>query len=91
MKRRKVTSLKKVYQGLGEFIEQDTGKKMIFNFYADKQVGFTRQWQKKLKVTEMDDDIKTDDEQLILARGHIIKEIHEGFRQHRKKIVNRIK
>ena len=88
LKRRKVTSMTKVYQGFGEFIDQETGKKMAFNFYEDNQIGFTREWQKKLRITEMDDDIMTDEEQLLLARKHIIKEIHEAFKQFRKKSFN---
>lgn len=79
LKRRKVSSQRKVYQGFGEFIDQDTNKKMTFCFYEDQEVGFSPEWQKKLMITEMDDDIKTDDEQLVLAKKHIFKELKEGF------------
>ena len=79
--RRKVTSTKKIYQGYGEFIEQDTGKRIVFCFYDDEEIGFTSKWQKKLRETEMDDDVKTDDEQLGLAKRHIFKELKGGFKE----------
>ena len=81
MKRRKVSSLKKVYSGFGEFLDQEKGNKMIFNFYKDGQIGFTRQWQKKLKISEMDNDIMTDEEQLSLARSYILNETLNGFKK----------
>ena len=81
MKRRKVVSMKKDYQGFGKFLNEQTGKKIEFNFYEDKQIGFTIEWQKKLKITEMDDDIKTDEEQLDLAINHIVQDINTGLQR----------
>lgn len=89
LKRRKVSSTKKIYQGYGEFVDQDSNKKMLFCFFEDQEVGFSREWQKKLVTTEMDDDIKTDDEQLILAKKHIFKELKDGFTNFRKINMNR--
>jgi len=45
--------------------------------------------KKKLKVTEMDDDVKTDDEQLQLAKKHIQKQLNEAINSYKrsKKVV----
>jgi hypothetical protein len=36
----------------------------------------------------MDDDVETDEEQLILSNRHVIKELGEGLRLYRKDVNN---
>ena len=91
LKRRKVTTTRKMFLGIQAFTEEETGKKIEFNVYTDRDCGFSREWQKKLKKAEMDDDIKTDDEQLDLAKRHIFKELNEGFKNFKKKKLERKK
>ena len=52
----------------------------IFNFflYQEDDIGFNKNWQRNLRVTEMDDDVETDNEQLNAAARHIRKEVKEG-------------
>jgi hypothetical protein len=51
----------------------------LFTLFKDRDIGFTKQWQKKIKLTTMDDDVLTDEEQLELSYNHIISELEEGL------------
>ena len=79
-----MTTTRKLFLGIQAFVEEDSGKKVEFNLYSDRDCGFSKEWQKKLKKAEMDDDIKTDDEQLDLAKRHIFKELNEGWKLYKK-------
>jgi hypothetical protein len=61
-----------------EYEDFMTGKKVKFYLYNDDDIGFDYDWQKQLKVTEMDDDIVTDEDQLDAAVRHIRKEVREA-------------
>lgn len=100
MKRRKVTSEKKVYETEKAFFDNraefpfQVPEKMppqYFKCYSDRQIGFTSRWQRQLKDAEMDDDVETDSEQLYAAGRHIMKELGEGivlFNKNRKNVRN---
>lgn len=64
-----------------------------FNLFLDREIGFSKEWQRKIKSTTLDDDVLTDNEQLELAHNHILEELKEGLKNHqslvkRKKIFN---
>jgi hypothetical protein len=61
-----------------EYEDFNTGKKIKFYLYDDEEVGFDYDWQKQLKVAEMDDDILTDEDQLEAAVRHIRKEVRDA-------------
>lgn len=61
-----------------EYEDYMTGQKIKFYLYDDEEIGFNYDWQKQLKVTEMDDDIVTDEDQLEAAIRHIRKEVREA-------------
>jgi len=72
--------LKKTKSYVKDFEVQDycTGEAVKFNLYQDNLIGLSEEWQNQLKITEMDDDIVTDDDQLEAATRHIRKEARES-------------
>jgi hypothetical protein len=77
-KRRKVYSNQKQFH-IYNILINDKGRQNAFNLYYDKDIGFSPEWQGKLKSTTMDDDQMTDDEQHNLAYHHILEELEEGI------------
>ena len=62
-----------------------------FCLYNEKEIGFSIEWQRNLKFTEMDDDIDTDADQLEAACRHCKKEVKESefiFIENENKIRN---
>jgi hypothetical protein len=62
-----------------------------FCVYKEKEIGFSIEWQRNLKFTEMDDDIETDVDQLEAACRHCKKEVKESeliFLDNQNKIRN---
>jgi hypothetical protein len=80
-KRRKIISDKKLFHSV-KFFKDDSGKQFAFNIFLDKEIGFSKEWQRKIKTTTMDDDVLTDNEQLELAHKHIQVELEEGLNDH---------
>lgn len=83
-KRRKVFSDKKYFHSTNVLID-DTGKKASFNLFYDRDIGFSKDWQKKIKLTTMDDDVLTDEEQFELSYKHIIAELGQGLSAFKKR------
>lgn len=57
--------------------DPSTNENKLFLLFEEDSVGFTSEWQKQLKITEMDDDVETDEDQLEAAARHIKKEVKE--------------
>lgn len=57
--------------------DPSTNENKIFLLFEEDTVGFTSEWQKQLKITEMDDDVETDEDQLEAAARHTKKEVKE--------------
>ena len=71
--------------------DYNSDKLLSFFKYNEHDIGFNKNWQRNLKITEMDDDVETDDDQLTAANKHIRKEVKEGvyfFLQSENKIRN---
>jgi hypothetical protein len=91
MKRRKVTSEKKLFEAEHAFtdnraVPSESGQlpPQYFKIYNDKDIGFPTRWQKQLRQSEMDDDVETDEDQLRAADRHIIRELGDGIRYYVK-------
>lgn len=85
-KKKKSLSCMKIYK-TEQFFYDGKGKKNFFNFFVDKDIGFTSKWQQQIHLTEMDDDVNTDDEQLKYAERHCMLELAEGvhdFSRHKR-------
>jgi hypothetical protein len=79
-KRRKISSHAKILHGYYDLTEPETNKKITFNLYTDRNLGFKKKkWQRKLKIAKMDDDVMTDDEQLKLAYDHCMRHLQIGI------------
>lgn len=72
--------INEVERGLNHFSVEDYDSQVMikFNLYQDEDIGFDLQWQSQMKITEMDDDVMTDDDQLDAAARHIKKEVRES-------------
>lgn len=55
-------------------VEDERNCKIPFNLYDDTEIGIEAKWQIQLKMTEMDDDIDSDEDQLKAALRHINKD-----------------
>jgi hypothetical protein len=90
MKRRKISSEKKIYEAELPFEPNTLSEKIsgcpnqYFKFYWDRDIGFSKTWQRPIKSSEMDDDVETDTDQLSTAGRHVFKEIGEGIKVYSK-------
>ena len=50
-----------------------------FGIFFDRDIGFNKKWQKKLKETDMDDDVESDNETLKYAFDRVFEDIDEGI------------
>ena len=82
-KRKKAFSGRKYFQGEHTFVD-DEGKKHSFNIYTEIDIGFSKEWQRKIKIMKMDDDVNTDEEQLMLADECILDDLKESFEEFEK-------
>ena len=56
------------------FEVEDNNIKIPFKIYDDCDIGIEAKWQIQLKITEMDDDVDSDEDQLKAAQRHINKD-----------------
>ena len=72
-------------------LKNDKNEDHIFSLYKDEDIGIFKNWQKQLKIAEMDDDYLTDDDQLNSAWRHTIKEMNSAigsFKVNRRMVRN---
>ena len=50
-----------------------------FGIFFDRDIGFNKKWQKKLKESDMDDDVESDNETLKYAFDRVFEDIDEGI------------
>lgn len=90
-KKRKVHSTRKIYSNEHFFFnyklingETVDTIPVYFKFYKDNDIGFFTEWQQPLKEAEMDDDVDTDNEQLIHSQKKVMRELIEGVFEYKK-------
>lgn len=90
-KKRKINSTKKIYSNERFFFkyklnngEMVNTTPVYFKFYKDDDIGFFSEWQHPLKEAEMDDDVDTDEEQLIYSHKKVMRELIEGVYEYKK-------
>ena len=79
VKKRKISSCKKVYESTLVFHDSNS-KPHYFNVYNDSETGFDNRYNQILKIMEIDNDIDTDEEQLYLAKNFTLDNIKETMK-----------
>jgi hypothetical protein len=91
MKKRKVSSCKKVYESVLIFHDSSSNPH-YFKVYQDNETGFDNRYNQILKTMEMDNDVETDEEQLHLARNYTLDNIRDTIKNfNSKQLRNKIK
>ena len=65
------------------FICKEGKREEKFSLYDDFTIGFDVQWQMQLKISEQDDDVETDDEQISMADRHVKKDNRETINSYK--------
>ena len=79
IKKRKIShSTRKIYSSLLKCYNFKN-EEIIFPLFTDKDIGVYEYWQAHIIESKADEDVMTDDEQLMLAGAYIISEMKEAI------------
>lgn len=82
--RKKVSSVKKIYQGYIEFDVENTEQKKEFQIFRDQEIGFDLSWKNYLITTYADNDVTSDTDEINSGINTCIDQLGEAIKLMKK-------